>query len=336
MKKLILLLSLVMVFSVFTGCVSKEESTATPEVVENQTPTASAEEVEIEDPVTESTEVRFLDDSNREIVLEQPAQTVISLYSVHTENLFSLGLDDEIIGVGTSDKYPEAVLEKIQYSYKDDAELIIAANPDVVIVRSMIMNRYPDYIAAIEDAGITVVNLYCSDFNKFDDYISKLGMLVGKNDEAKSFLETFHAEIAVIEEKGSTIEHKKVAYFESIGKKFKTTIPTAFAGNALRIVGLENAAKDIEFDGSTTVVAFGEEHLLAMGNDIEIYIAQKGTMNRAVSLEEIAARPGYDKMKAVVDGHVIIIDEKLVSSATMRYLDGLKELQEKIYGEELE
>ena len=35
--------------------------------------------------------IRFTDDLGRNIQLEQPCQTIISLYSAHTENLYMLG-----------------------------------------------------------------------------------------------------------------------------------------------------------------------------------------------------------------------------------------------------
>ncbi|AWW25858.1 ABC transporter substrate-binding protein [Acetobacterium carbinolicum] len=281
---------------------------------------------------TGDSEIRFIDDSGVEISLSEPAKKVVSLYSAHTENLFSMGLDSEIIGVGTSDNYPEAVLEKEQFSYKDDPELLIAADPDVVIARTMIVERYPDYVKAIEDAGIPVINLYCSKFDDFDNYITRLAMIVGKDAEGEALLENFHSQIDEIQKKGEGIDPRKTAYFESIGDKFKTVTQDSFAGKALTIIGLNNIAQDIESDGSATVVEFGEENLLSKSNEIDVYIAQEGTMNKLISVETIEARPGFSQIKAVIEGELYIIDEKLISSATLRYLDGLKELQNKIYG----
>ncbi len=278
--------------------------------------------------------IQFIDDSGRTIVLEKPAEKLISLYSVHTENLYALGMGDVIIGVGTSDEYPAEVLEKTQYSYRDDAELIIAANPDVLIIRSMIEDRYPDYIKAIEDAGITVVNLYCSEYEEFDEYMSRLGMIVGKEETARELVNSFHEEIDRIVAQTSSISPKQRAYFESIGPKFKTATPVSFAGKALEILGVDNIAKDVEYDGSSSVITFGEEALLARSADIDVYIAQNGAMNKSVSLEEIKSRPGFSSIKAVQNDNVVIIDEKLISGATMRYLEGLKVLQDAIYGNE--
>lgn len=326
-KRISILLMLALLSLLMIGCTADAELKETTE-------DAKQEDVVQDDSNSETREIKFIDDSGRAIVLEKPAEKVISLYSVHTENLYALGMGDVVIGVGTSDKYPEEVLEKTQYSYKDDAELIIAANPDVLIIRSMIDNRYPDYIKMIEDAGITVINLYCSEYEAFDVYMKRLGMIVGKEDLAAELVKSFHEEIDGIMERTATIETKQTAYFESIGKKFKTTTPVSFAGKALEIIGVENIAKDIEYDGTSTVITFGEESLLARSADIDVYIAQKGAMNKTVSLEEIQNRPGFLSIKAVQNNKVIIIDEKLISGATMRYLEGLKELQNAIYGVE--
>jgi iron complex transport system substrate-binding protein len=322
MKRIMSSLLVAMMMLVMVGCQTAEP--ATEAVTETETPEVVAEV---------STEIRFTDDLGKEILMDKPAETIISLYSVHTENLYALEAGDKIIGVGTSDKYPEDVLTKTQYSYKDDPELIIAANPDVLLIRTMIANRYPDFVKAIEDAGITVVTLYCSEYDKFDDYMNRLGLVVGQADKAAELVASFHEEVESVKAKAEAIENKKIAYFESIGSKFKTTTPESFAGTALTIVGLDNVAKDVEHDGSTTVVVYGEEALLAKATEIDVYIAQKGAMNKTVSLEEIEGRPGFSAIKAVKEGNVIIMDEKLISGATMRYVQGLKELQTAVYGE---
>ncbi|MGH4122055.1 MAG: ABC transporter substrate-binding protein [Clostridium sp.] len=319
MKRILALMMIVFLF--LTGC-----------AVNNGT-NEQKDNTKIKQEGVTNSKIDFVDDSGNKIVLNKPAKKIISLYSVHTENLYSLGLDSEIMGVGTSDTYPKAVLTKTQYSLKDDPELVIAAKPDVVLVRTTNLKSNPDYFKAIKDAGIIVVNLYCSEFDKFGDYLTRLGMLVGKDSEAKALITQFNTEIAQVQQNAKKIKNKKVAYFESTGNKIRTVTPNSFAGRALTIIGLENIAKDVKAKGSSTVVEYGEELLLSKANLIEFYVAQKGAMNKSVSLDEIKKRPGYSQIKAIKDNNIIIMDEKLISNATMRYLLGLKELQTKIYGE---
>jgi len=48
----------------------------------------------------------FTDESGSRITVKEPFKRIISLYGAHTENLFSLGLDLEIIGVSENEAYP--------------------------------------------------------------------------------------------------------------------------------------------------------------------------------------------------------------------------------------
>ncbi|MCP4692465.1 MAG: ABC transporter substrate-binding protein, partial [Desulfobacterales bacterium] len=99
------------------------------------------------------------DQAGRRIAVEKPYQRIISLYGAHTENLFALGLDKEIIGVSKNEVHPLAALKKPVFSYHDDAERFLAARPDLVLVRPMIDRGYPQLTARLEKSGIAVVSL---------------------------------------------------------------------------------------------------------------------------------------------------------------------------------
>ena len=68
--------------------------------------------------------------------------------------------------------------------------------------------------------------------------------------------------------------------------------------------------------------------LIEKADRIEVYVAQLGGMNKTVTLEDIYSRPGYLALAAVQNGHVLVIDEKLVASPTFRQLDGVELLAE--------
>jgi iron complex transport system substrate-binding protein len=343
-KRISIVLSVVMIFALlFTACgknTSQEKNNGAnknnAKVTENSTKDKKDSEVKEtgSEQKKENKVIKFTDAMGKEIVMDKPAEKIISLYSAHTENLFALALNEEIIGVSTSEKYPKEATEKQAYSYKDDPETIIAAQPDVVLIRTMIARGYPDFVKALENAGIKVVTLYVTDHKDFDEYITTLGLITGKEKAAEEKLKEFHADVDEIKEKASKVTEKKKVYFESIGKKFKTATPNSFAGTALKLIGCENIAADVEMPKkATTVVEYGEEKLLSKAKEIEVYVAQKGVMNKTVSVDEIKARPGYDKIKAVQNDNIVIIDEKIISAPNFRYVQGLKELQKAIYPE---
>jgi len=62
----------------------------------------------------------FIDRSGNKIVIETSFKRIISLYGAHSENLFSLGLEEEIIGVSKNEAYPPRATTKPVFSYHDD------------------------------------------------------------------------------------------------------------------------------------------------------------------------------------------------------------------------
>lgn len=276
--------------------------------------------------------ITFTDDLGTKIELKSPAKRIISLYSAHTENLFSLGLNEEIIGVGRDDTYPKEVTSKKVYDYKGDPEAIIKEKPDVVLMRTTVSKTYPDFVKTLQDAGIQVVSLYPDNFKDFDKYIETLALITGKEKEAKIKLDLFHKELDELKSKSDKITQKKKVFLEIMANDFKTCAKDSLAWNSIEIAGGKNVAEDAKGDKtSASIATFGQEKLLSKADEIEVYIAQKGAMNLNVSENIIKKRPGFNTIKAIKDNKIIIVDEKLVSSPTFRFVLGVTELQKSMY-----
>ena len=132
----------------------------------------------------------IIDQSGTRIMVEKPFKRIISLYAAHTENLFSLGLDREIIGVSRDEAFPPQTLAKPAFSYHDDVEKFIAAQPDLVLVRPMISLGYPGFVKALQKVGITVVSLQPRTIEDVYTYWKALGTLTGRKDRAAARLNT--------------------------------------------------------------------------------------------------------------------------------------------------
>jgi len=275
----------------------------------NAEDSATAKEIES----VKDAPIEITDSEGKLIKMDKPAQRIISLYSAHTENLFALGLDQEIIGVSTTDKYPPEVKNKKVFDYRSDPENIIVEKPDLVLIRPFISKSVPDFVQALESAGITVVSLYPNSFDEFDEYIMKLGMLTGKTEKAEEMLENFHKRIQEIHDKTKDIEPKSRVFFESTKEECRTVTKDSMAAKAIEFAGGQNIAEDAEPVSKTSSIAsYGTEKVIEKGEQIDVYVAQKGAMNPDSSPEAIAARSGYSAIKAVKEGRVYVIDEKFV------------------------
>jgi iron complex transport system substrate-binding protein len=274
----------------------------------------------------------IVDQSGNKIVINTPFKRIISLYGAHTENLFYLGLDKEIIGVSKNEVYPPPAMTKEVFSYHDDAEKFIAAQPDLVLIRPMIANAYPDFVVKLQKAGITVVSLQPRTIEDVYEYWRDLGRLTGRSGQAEAMVKEFEATLGHIRTLVKTIppDKRKKVYFEAIHSRMKTFSPASIAMFALTTAGGINVATDAKARHGTNIAAYGKEHILSLADNIEVYLAQKGAMNR-VSIRKIREEPGFKVIRAVRSKHIYLVDEKIVSRPTLRLLDGIYEIGRFLY-----
>ena len=274
------------------------------------------------------------DQSGTRIVVEKPFKRIICLYAAHTENLFSLGLDREIIGVSRDEAFPPQTLAKPAFSYHDDVEKFIAAQPDLVLVRPMISQGYPNFVNALQKVGIVVVSLQPRTIEEVYTYWKDLGILTGREARSATMIEKFETELQRIHRIVDTIPEakKKKVYFEAIHSKMRTFSPSSIAMFALKSAGGINVAKDAQERHGTNIADYGKEHILSQADEIDVYLAQKGTMNHA-TVRQIDAESGFRIIKAVREGQIYIVDEKIVSRPTLRLLDGIYEIGRFLYPE---
>jgi iron complex transport system substrate-binding protein len=273
---------------------------------------------------------RIRDQGGRTLVVEKPFERIISLYGAHTENLFALGLNQAIIGVGAHAVYPAEALRRPQFTYRDDPEKFLAARPDLVLIRPMIDNGYPQLVKRLEDSGIRVVSLQPNGVDELVTYWQVLGVLTGRQARAAEMIRTFEAAVAACRTLAETAGQKKRVYFEAIHSKMKTFAPGSMALFALQVAGGINIAEDARPRPGTNIAVFGKERLLSWGPFIDVYLAQVGAMNR-VTTATIRDEPGFSAIKAVRDGRIYLIDEMIVSRPTLRLIDGIYEIGRILY-----
>lgn len=281
---------------------------------------------------TDSTSISFTDDDGVLISLDKPGERIISLYSAHTENIYYLGAGDRLIGAYKTCTFPPDAAFLDRFDYNGDPEALIAAQPDLVIIRPFVRKKAPDYVKAVENAGITVVSLYPDRFEEFDDYINKLAMLTGTEDNAKPLLEEFHKELENIKTATSDVEEKQNIFFESTETNVRTVTANSMAGIAMEYAGGNNIAKDAEpIEDGSSIAAFGDEKVLMNADNIDVYVSQRGSMNSGASKQGISERAGFDTIRALQNDRFYTINEKLISSPTFRYVKGVRELARYLY-----
>ncbi len=272
----------------------------------------------------------IVDNHGRQIEIKTPFNRIISLYGAHTENLFSLGLGDEIIGVSVNDSFPAQARKKMKFSFHDDPEKFIANRPDLVLIRPMIDNGYPQFVQQLERYGITVVSLQPATIPQMYVYWLTLGRLSGKQDQARKMVSGFQKKIAHIQTLTQALPEKKKVYFQAIHTRMKTFTPGSMPIFALETAGGINVASDARASRNTNIAIYGKEQILEKASKIDVFLAQRGIMN-PVHKEQIINEPGFKIIKAIKNKQVFLIDENIVSRPVPRLYEGIVTMGKLLY-----
>lgn len=136
-------------------------------------------------------EIRITDDLGDELVLERPAQRIISLAPNITELLFFVGAGTQIVGADEYSNYPEEAREipRVNNYAAANYELILSLKPDVVI--AWYSGNGKDIIARIRQLGLPVFVVEPRRMEEIPDIFHRLGELTGHREQGRQRGEDF-------------------------------------------------------------------------------------------------------------------------------------------------
>lgn len=279
---------------------------------------------------TEPAAPKIIDRGGREVAVDRPFARIISLYGAHTENLFALGAGAAVIGVTRHDSYPPEARTKSVFSYHDGLERFLAATPDLVLIRPMIDRGYAQLVRGLERNGITVVSLQPATVKDMYGYWRALGLLAGRQNQAETQIAAFNQAVKAFQTLTRGVRPRQRVYFEAIHQRMKTFIPGSIPIFALEVAGGTNVAADADQVRTTNIAFYGKERIISRGPEIDVYLAQRGTMN-PTTVSQIMDEPGFSVIKAVQKGRVCLVDEVLVARPTRRLLAGIDQIGRCLY-----
>ena len=275
-------------------------------------------------PEAVDTGIVLTDDLGREVILDAPAASIVSLAPSNTEILYAIGAGDLVIGRDENSNYPETVMEveSIGGGMSDyNLEAITALEPDLVLAAEI---NAPEVINALEKLDITVYALgNPTDFDGLYENIETVGILTGHQVEAATVSAELEGQVdnllaLIAEEPGNP-----TVFFELDGSdpaKPWTTGGGTFVDYLITMAGGVNIAAEVEDDW----VQYSQEDLIINNPEIIILADYKwGT-----TPEMVAERPGWDSIAAVQNDAVYPIDDDLTSRPGPRLVDGLKAIVE--------
>jgi len=267
---------------------------------------------------------------SRTVTLAGPAKHVVSLAPSNTEILYALGAGGVMAGRDDYSDYPAQATQVPSVGSDSphvNAEAVVALHPDLVLAAGITNPADVDELAKL---GLTVYTTRI-DANLDDIYsdIQAIGTLVGASDKASALVASMQARIAAVKTKAATVSTHPIVFYEidaTDPAKPWTAGPGSFVDQLITLAGGTNAG-DIAKD---QYVQLSLEQLVSQNPDIIVL----GSANYGGQTPElVAARPGWQDIKAVKNHAVYTFDDNLISRPCPRVVDGLEKLAALIHPE---
>lgn len=266
--------------------------------------------------------INIVDGLGRTVTLPAPAQTVVSLAPSNTEILFALGAGSQVIGRDDFSNYPEeaAAVASIGGSMGDyNLEEITRLQPELVLATGI---NTPELVKSLEDLGLTV--FYLGNPTEIEGMLENLeivGQLTGREAEAAALVASLQERVQRVDDALLKATAQPLVFYE-----LDSTDPakpyTSGPGTFVDVLMARAKGKNVGAVLSGEWAQISQEELLVQNPDIILL----GDAMWGVTVEMVAARPGWSQIKAISEGRVYPFNDDLVSRPGPRLVEGLEEM----------
>lgn len=264
--------------------------------------------------------IELTDDAGRVVRLERPARRVVSLAPHITENLFSAGVGDRIVGTVNYSDYPEAARAIPQVGGYDNVniELIHVLKPDLIIVWEE-GNQKVQY-DQLQALGYTIYVDYPRDFEGIARSIRNFGILTGNEAAAYAAAANLLDSMRGLRERFGS-RAPVTAFYQVWPEPLITVNDRQIIGQSIRLCGGRNIFAQLDSLSPSVSI----EDVLAA--DPEVIIASGMNEQRPEWLDEWTRWPF---LRAIREGHLFFIPPDVIQRHTTRLLEGTTLLCEQL------
>lgn len=182
----------------------------------------------------------FVDDAGRKLYFAKAPTRVVSLAPSITEMLFSLGLDEQIVGVTDYCDFPDKAKTKTKVGYANpNVETLVSLQPDLVLTPRAFYRA--DLQAKLEQLKIPIFVLEAKMLEDIPLQLQTLGRIVDRSTEANAVAQVIRQRIGEIRRKASVLPPKRVLYVLN-SQPLITVGPGSFIHQMIELAGGINVA----------------------------------------------------------------------------------------------
>lgn len=270
----------------------------------------------------------IIDATGSAVIIPQEPQRIISIAPSNTEILFSLGLENKIVGVTNYCNYPEKTnsVEKIGEMTPLNLEKIASLKPDLILGYGLY--QLGD-ITPLKEAGYNIVILEPWTINETLKSIRMVATICGVTEKGNSLVESLTQRINKIKTKTSHIDisQRPKIFVGGIYETIWTPGEGTLFNELITLAGGINIAAGLP--GWTKISLE-----FVVKEEPEIVIIPIGAMGQADESnikENISKRAGWSNIPAIKSRKIFVVNEDIFYRAGPRLIDGLEKLYEIFY-----
>jgi iron complex transport system substrate-binding protein len=250
-------------------------------------------------------------------------ERIVSLSPTATEMLFAIGAGKQVVAVDDQSNYPASAPHTKLSGYEPNVEAIAAYDPDLVVASG-------DPGGLVDGLGKLNVDVLLQqapkDLTGAYDEIEALGDVTGHEQRAHVVVTRMRTQIARLIDQASAGTGLKV--FHELGPDYFSATSKTFIGSIYEELGAKNIA-DGAGKRAPDYPQLSAEYILKSNPDL---IVLSDTKCCGQNLEKVAARPGWKKVDAVVDGDVVEVDDDIASRWGPRIVEFVRIVAEAMAG----
>lgn len=302
MKKRILVLALVVVVILATGCGPKKQAVG-------------------------GSFAALTDQTGRKVLIEKIPDRIISLSPSSTEMAFSIGLDKEIVGVTDYCDYPKEALakQKIGGFANPNLEAIIALKPNLVLAG----DKHDDIVKKLEEMGIPTLIILPTSLEEVYASMELVAAATGRQKIAAEVIAGMKERMQKIQDKLAAIpqNERPRVYYEVYSEPLMSAGSLSVVHEVITLAGGKNIFADI----SERYPKISDEAVFERDPQIILYPKQHGS--EEITEDVFVKRPVWGKITAVKEERIYAIQDDSISRPGPRLVEAVEEVAVLLYPE---
>lgn len=262
-------------------------------------------------------EIRVLDDLGRVVELPAPARRIVSLAPHNTENLFTAGAGDLIVGTVDYSDFPEQALSISRVgNYKQiNFEAVLGLKPDLIIAWSS--GNLEETGRRLETLGLPVFYSEPSTFELIISNVERFGQLSNRRSQAQKAAEEMREVLNTLNREYAAKSPVSVFY-------------QVWYQPLITLNGQHAVSRALEVCGGVNV--FADEPTIAPRINVESVISRNPQLILLAGHDNTQTSSWLDNwekwpaIRAVSDQQVKFVNPDIINRPTRRFLEATREI----------